>query len=139
MKIRKSSNCEFYSHTTPSFCKHCDHMGTLVPNFTTCNDWVDDMRDSDRDALHKLLEPILTSVVNTNTVSELSDYIISEGFCKRTTAHWKYHECVPSYDGAKSGYSCSNCNAFIDEDVFESYEFHSDFCGNCGAEMRGRP
>lgn len=50
---------------------------------------------------------------------------------------WIYHECVSSYDGAISGYSCSECFAFVDEDLFDSDEFHKDFCGHCGARMDG--
>ena len=50
---------------------------------------------------------------------------------------WVYHECVSSYDGAISGYSCSECCSFVDEEVFESDEFHKNFCGNCGAKMDG--
>lgn len=50
---------------------------------------------------------------------------------------WIYHECVSSYDGAISGYSCSVCSAFVNEEVFESDEFHKDFCGHCGAKMDG--
>lgn len=50
---------------------------------------------------------------------------------------WKYHECVSSYDGCKSGYSCSVCNAFVDEEMFDTDEFHKAFCGNCGAKMDG--
>ncbi|MBQ8005517.1 MAG: hypothetical protein IJ303_04315 [Clostridia bacterium] len=50
---------------------------------------------------------------------------------------WIYHECVSTYDGCKSGYSCSACNAFVDEDVFDTDEFHKAFCGNCGAKMDG--
>ena len=50
---------------------------------------------------------------------------------------WIYHECVSSYDGAISGYSCSKCNAFVNEEVFDNDEFHKDFCGNCGAKMDG--
>lgn len=49
---------------------------------------------------------------------------------------WIYHECVSSCDGAISGYSCSQCCAFVDEEVFDMDEFHKDFCGNCGADMR---
>ena len=48
---------------------------------------------------------------------------------------WIYHECVSSHDGTKSGYSCSLCSAFVDEDIFDSDEFHKAFCGNCGAKM----
>lgn len=50
---------------------------------------------------------------------------------------WVYHECVSSYDGCKSGYSCSVCSAFVDEEVFDTDEFHKAFCGNCGAKMDG--
>jgi hypothetical protein len=50
---------------------------------------------------------------------------------------WIYHECVASCDGAISGYSCSECNAFVDEEIFDMDEFHNDFCGNCGARMDG--
>ncbi|WP_458398429.1 hypothetical protein [Anaerotignum sp.] len=50
---------------------------------------------------------------------------------------WIYHECVSSCDGAISGYSCSKCCAFVDEEVFDVDEFHKDFCGNCGAKMDG--
>ena len=50
---------------------------------------------------------------------------------------WIYSECVSSYDGAISGYSCSECCAFVDEDFFDSDEFYKDFCGHCGARMDG--
>ncbi len=53
-------------------------------------------------------------------------------------AEWIYHECVSFYEGTKSGYSCSACNAFVDEEVFEIYEIHKNFCGNCGAKMDGK-
>ena len=49
---------------------------------------------------------------------------------------WIYHECVSSYEGAISGYSCSVCSAFVNEEVFESDEFHKEYCGNCGAKMK---
>ena len=48
---------------------------------------------------------------------------------------WKYYECVSSYDGTISGYACSVCNAFVDDEYFETEEFHKKFCGNCGAKM----
>lgn len=50
---------------------------------------------------------------------------------------WLYHECVSSYEGCKNGYSCSVCNAFVDEEVFDTDEFHKVFCGECGAKMDG--
>lgn len=51
---------------------------------------------------------------------------------------WLYHECVSSHDGAISGYSCSECSGFVYEEIFDMDEFHKNFCGNCGADMRGR-
>ena len=50
---------------------------------------------------------------------------------------WEYHDCVSSYDGTKSGYSCSECHAFVDEEIFDMDGFHKDFCGSCGAIMDG--
>ena len=66
----------------------------------------------------------------------MAAYLCGKGWHKQSEGKWIYHECVSSYDGAKSGCSCSNCNAFVDEDVFFSYEFHKDFCGSCGAKMK---
>lgn len=48
---------------------------------------------------------------------------------------WIYHEMVASHDGLLSGYSCSECSGFVDEEVFDSDEFHKSFCGCCGAKM----
>ena len=50
---------------------------------------------------------------------------------------WIYHECVSSHDGAISGYSCSECHGFVNEEMFDMDEFHKDFCGHCGAKMDG--
>lgn len=50
---------------------------------------------------------------------------------------WVYRECVLSYDGVKSGFSCSECFAFVEDDVFDMVEFHKSFCGSCGAKMDG--
>ena len=63
--------------------------------------------------------------------------LFNSGYRKQSKGEWIYHECVSSYDGAKSGYSCSRCNAFIDENVFDTDEFHKGYCGNCGAKMKG--
>ena len=52
---------------------------------------------------------------------------------------WIYHDCVSSYDGAVSGYSCSECNIFVREEMFEEFEdFYKDYCGHCGAKMDGK-
>lgn len=54
-----------------------------------------------------------------------------------THGRWEYHECVSSYDGAISGYSCSECRGFVNEEIFDMDEFHKDFCGHCSAKMDG--
>ncbi|MBR3806692.1 MAG: hypothetical protein IKJ13_07690 [Clostridia bacterium] len=52
------------------------------------------------------------------------------------SGEWVYHECVSTHDGCKSGYSCSVCDAFVKEEVFDTDEFHKAFCGNCGAKIK---
>ncbi len=66
----------------------------------------------------------------------IAKQLIEKGYNKQTEGEWIYHECVSSYDGTKSGYSCSCCNAFVDEDVFDMNEFHKVYCGNCGAKLK---
>lgn len=70
-------------------------------------------------------------------VYEVCRNLYNAGYRKQSEGEWVYHECVSSYDGAKSGYSCSRCDAFVDENVFDTDEFHKGFCGNCGAKMKG--
>ena len=48
---------------------------------------------------------------------------------------WVYYDCVSSYDGAKSVFACSVCHGAVDEEIFDSEEFHKKWCGNCGAKM----
>lgn len=50
---------------------------------------------------------------------------------------WIYHECVSSYDGTISGYSCSVCKTFIHEETFDNDTFTKKYCGYCGARMDG--
>lgn len=69
--------------------------------------------------------------------AELLDYVPTADVAEVRHGEWIYHECVSSYDGAISGYSCSLCGAFVDEEIFESDKFHDEFCGHCGADMRG--
>lgn len=59
------------------------------------------------------------------------------GYRKQNEGEWIYHECVSSYDGAKSGYSCSCCSGFVDENIFDMDELHKAYCGSCGAKMKG--
>lgn len=63
--------------------------------------------------------------------------LYNAGYRKQKEGEWIYHEWVSSYDGAISGYSCSECCILVNEEVFDSDEFHKSFCGNCGAKMEG--
>lgn len=67
----------------------------------------------------------------------VAEELYFKGYRQQSGGEWVYHEYVSSYDGAKSGYSCSRCDAFVDENVFDTDEFHKEFCGNCGAKMKG--
>lgn len=67
----------------------------------------------------------------------LAESIVDEGYRKQRKGEWIYHECVASYEGAISGYSCSFCGSFVDEEVYEHTSFPNQFCGNCGARMKG--
>lgn len=51
---------------------------------------------------------------------------------------WVYYDCVATYDGAKSGFACSVCSGFVDDNIFDMDEFNKDFCGACGAKMDGK-
>lgn len=73
------------------------------------------------------------------SVAKMVEKLPSADVAEVKHGEWIYHECVSSYDGAISGYSCSVCSAFVNEEVFESYEVHKDFCGHCGAKMDGIP
>lgn len=72
-----------------------------------------------------------------NVVNVILDRLPAADVVEVVQARWICHECVSSYDGAISGYSCSACNAFIREEIFESDEIHKNYCGNCGANMDG--
>lgn len=61
----------------------------------------------------------------------------SEDVVEQIEGEWEYHECVSSHDGVKSGYSCTNCRAFVDENIFDLDEFNKAFCGACGTKMKG--
>jgi hypothetical protein len=70
-------------------------------------------------------------------LNHIARTLYEAGYRKQSEGEWIYHECVSSYDGAISGYSCSECCIFVDEEMFDSDEFHKSFCGNCGAHMKG--
>ncbi len=75
--------------------------------------------------------------METINMQGIAEELIKKGYCKQNQGEWIYHECVSSYDGVISGYSCSVCSAFVNEEVFECDEFHKGFCGHCGASMKG--
>ena len=52
-------------------------------------------------------------------------------------AKWVYYECVCTGDGPVSGYACSNCKAFVEDDIFEQLDHMTAYCGACGAKMKG--
>ena len=70
-------------------------------------------------------------------VAKWLDFLPSADVVEVRHGEWIYHECVSSYDGLKSGYACSVCNSFVEDEYFEAEEFHKKFCGNCGAKMDG--
>lgn len=62
---------------------------------------------------------------------------IPEDVAEVKHGEWVYHECVSSYDGAKSGFACSRCSGFVEEEIFDMDEFNKAFCGACGAKLDG--
>ena len=78
------------------------------------------------------LNPAIPNIVNV-----ILDRLHAADVVDVVHGEWIYYECVSSYDGAKSGYACSVCSAFVDEEIFDSDEFHKNYCGNCGAKMDG--
>lgn len=72
-----------------------------------------------------------------DTLRKIHEKVTTTTEPERPKGRWIYHECVSSHDGAMSGYSCSRCCGFVNEEVFDMDESHKDFCENCGADMRG--
>ena len=65
-------------------------------------------------------------------------YMLHEkGYLKVEQGEWVYHESIVTDDGLISGYSCSVCNALVNEEIFDTDEFHKNYCGNCGSKMKG--
>ena len=95
-------------------CKNCFHYKACKEGANRNGFW--DIKYTERECKHFL---------STADVAEVKH------------GEWIYHECVSSHDGAKSGFSCSECCGFVDEEIFDMDEFHKDFCGHCGAKMDG--
>ena len=85
------------------------------------------------DIIHSDEGPLVVLFYNDSLT--LAERLYDEGYRKQSEGKWTYHECVSSYDGPISGYACSLCHSFVDDDVFDTDEFHKAYCGNCGAKM----
>lgn len=82
----------------------------------------------------KSLDPVDDIILLANGV----DLIPTADVVEVRHGEWIYHDFVSSGDGIKSGYSCSECRGFVDEEIFDTDEFHKSFCGCCGARMDGK-
>lgn len=91
--------------------------------------------------LHNKIVPVLLVIhcgVDESDVQRvaLSDCeIVPTDVAEVKHGNWIYHGCVSTYEGAKSGYSCSNCCIIFDEEFYENSIFN--YCPNCGARMDG--
>lgn len=97
-------------------------------------------RDDALKAVTEFFEPVNTvdqAIILMNHLLKKLMLLTAADVVERKRGEWIYHECVSSHDGTISGYSCSKCNAFVNEETFDMDEFHKDFCGHCGADMRG--
>ena len=65
------------------------------------------------------------------------EILAKKGYRKVEQGEWIYHESIVTDDGLISGYSCSVCNALVNEEIFDTDEFHKNHCGNCGSKMKG--
>ena len=54
----------------------------------------------------------------------------------RPKGRWEYHDCVCTGEGIVSVYACSQCHGIIEEETFDNLNF-TNYCPNCGADMRG--
>lgn len=94
--------------------------------------------------LHKQVVPVLLVIhcgIDESKVQRvaLSDCeIVPADVAEVKHGEWIYHECVSSYDGTISGYSCSVCKTFVREETFDNDTFNKKYCGHCGARMSGK-
>lgn len=78
----------------------------------------------------------LSDVTPPYGYENLADHLISNGVTVQKHGRWEYHDCVCTGEGLAAVYSCSECNACIDEEAFE--QLHTtNFRPNCGAKMDG--
>ena len=72
------------------------------------------------------------------TLAELeAEYLTEQGYRKQVEAEWIYYEAVLTDDGFISVYTCSNCNSCVYEEDFHQDYFHKNYCGHCGAKIKG--
>lgn len=100
-----------------------------------------------REALIEEISSLSVTLCGNEIFGILAKHSVVKMICEQPAAdvvevrhgEWIYHDCVSSYDGAVSGYSCSECNIFVREEMFEEFEdFYKDYCGHCGAKMDGK-
>ena len=88
--------------------------------------------------LKKCVDTFGKTGVTIKAIEGIADKCTTADVVEVRHGEWIYYECVSSYDGLKSGYACSVCNSFVEDEYFEAEEFHKKFCGNCGAKMDGK-
>ena len=89
-----------------------------------------------KDCIHNGVCEVVRVASGFKEKAELcKEYKNKANYAEVKHGEWIYYECVSSYDGAKSGFACSCCSGFVDEEIFDMDEFNKDFCGACGAKM----
>ena len=132
--MRKVKLIKDTSGKTYAFCPYCNEFAYEKDHCVFCGKKYK-LTDGERE--EKQGFGVLRKMIEEATKNLVDDCGDCDHCHKQIEGEWRYHECVSSYDGTKSGYSCSCCHAFVDEEVFDTDEFHKKFCGNCGARMKG--
>lgn len=79
----------------------------------------------------------LCDFLNSRSIRQIAEYLTEQGYRKQVEAEWDYHEAILTDDGFICVYACSNCNACVYEEDFHQDYFHKNYCGHCGAKMKG--
>ena len=102
---------------------------------------------TDREKLIELLlnlptdEPVLGKRMGKKIVTAhfIADYLIANGVVIREKGEWlNWKLDVIGQDEAWCGWTCSVCNhELVFDEAVTREDFASDFCPNCGSDMRG--
>lgn len=76
--------------------------------------------------------------IDSKDIDTICTILTKQGYRKQVEAEWIYHEAVITDDGFICVYACSHCNACVYEEDFHQDYFHKNYCGNCGAKMKGK-